>query len=173
LGEQVTQVQLSLPSWEQVARSCPGGEAEGLRGVIVGRVVDDSSGLPLRDAAVLARWSDISLDSSGSVRAAASERLTRSDARGEYALCGVDTAAIITVQGFAGWAATAPVATLIGDRGYARRDLVIARDPVVVEDAEAVAGVVALRSDEVPGPGAVLSGVVRDPGGQLLRDASV
>lgn len=156
------------------AAACPGLALPKGRGAVVGYVVNaDDDDRPLANATIVVSWRDVTVDRT-TLRATSQERsgAVTTDSTGRYRLCGVPTENFLLVQVQHGGRAGAALRLSVPDDA----GLVVQALSLSPSSSRSIAAVDSTRADTPPAPlrgSAELSGVVRAPSGQPLKDAQV
>ena len=157
---------LTVPAASSIrARLCPSRPPMDSTGVMLGFVRDANSGAPIAGAAVVVMWIELAGDSAGRLRVQRRQVPVRSDSTGWYALCGIPSAAPVTVRAEWQTNVTGYVEVTVAPRGLAHRDFFVPTGTAAVAAADSTAGSAA---DPVRSGTARLSGVVRSETGQPL-----
>ncbi len=156
------------------AAACPGLPLAKGRGAVVGYVVNADEDRALANATVVVSWRDVTVDRT-TLRTTSQERsgAITTDSSGRYRLCGIPTENYLLVQvQHRGRAGAVLRLSVPDDAGVVVQALSFSP-----ASARSLATVDATRADTLPPAplrgSAELSGVVRAPSGQPLKDAQV
>ena len=126
VGATTGDVHLAVPSFATLWRiACGDGRAPTDSGFVYGTVRDAASRKPLGGASVELTWTDFSVDSARQIHEKRWHRQTRTDASGNYGVCGVPMSAIPNIQASSNEAKSG-VIDLFDVSRVRRRDLSIA-----------------------------------------------
>jgi hypothetical protein len=150
-----TRVTIALPSLTTVTgQSCPTGSVALKRGMIVGRVLDGSTGQPLAGARVVVQWTDVWFDQAKGIRQAVRVRYSAATKGGVFRVCDVPTILTLLTQAQVGERSSPAVDLQLGPSGIARQDFTVASESAAPQSA-------------------TLVGKVRNADGQLLPNVDV
>ncbi len=160
---------LAMPSASSYIYSlCRAGE-DGNPGVIVGSVRDVDDSLPLRNALIVASWTEVVVDPeaapNGRIDRRTFQRESRSDADGHYISCGVSVQFPIFVRASIPGHETAEAIVPVDSFSVAHRSFAIGRD------AHATARVIGVIKDIKGNPIARASVGLRGLGGRARTDS--
>lgn len=114
-----------VPSYAAlIAGRCPGVEPDDSTALLVG-VVRDSTSARAPGVAVSARWQAIRSDGSAHLSTTPMTVTASTDARGQYALCGLPVDRVLAIQARTGRAAAAPAGVRLDRREVRRMDLAL------------------------------------------------
>jgi len=157
---------LAIPSASSIrARLCPSRPPADSTGVMLGFVRDADSGAPMAGAAVVAMWIELAADSAQRLRIQRRQLPARSDSTGWYALCGIPSAAPITVRAESQTSVTGYVEATVAPRGLTHRDFFVPTGTAAVAVLDSAARATA---DPVRHGTARVAGVVRNENGQPM-----
>ena len=173
--DSVARVVYAVPSAATVwAAACGSTSRADSTGLVIGRVHDADSGLPLSGSVVSASWHEIVIDQRG-LHAERRQIAARSNGSGVYALCGVPSDANVLIRAERGATSSGPVEIAPPYHGLVMRDFGIgSNDSTVALAADSDSS--AARSGDgtlVRRGTASLAGVVRAPGGDPLGDVEL
>ena len=121
VGTSVGQVSLAVPSFESFWRlACGNRAAPADSGIVYGTIRDAATEKPARNALVEVSWIDMKVDSARRIREKKWHQTTRSDASGNYGVCGVPTSVVPSVQASNEEGSSGTV-DLFGDHARVRR----------------------------------------------------
>jgi len=126
VGTTSGQVSLVVPSFDSFWRlACGNRAAPPDSGIVYGTIRDATSEKPARNALVELSWIDMSVDSARRIHEKKWHRTTRSDASGNYGVCGVPTSVVPSIQASSEEGSSGAI-DLLGDKvRVRRRDLVV------------------------------------------------
>lgn len=157
---------LAVPAASSIrARLCPSRPLADSTGVMLGFVRDADSGAPIAGAAVIAMWIELAADSAQRLRIQRRQLPARSDSTGWYALCGIPSAAPITVRAESRTSVTGYVEVTVPPRGLTHRDFFVPTGTAAVAALDSAAG---SATDPIRRGTARIAGVVRNEGGELM-----
>jgi hypothetical protein len=181
-GGETARADFALPFGARLREAvCTGVKLAAGKGVIAGHVADADADRPLAGADVVVSWPEISIDSA--TLATTTQRqvaVARSDASGQYRMCGVPTGRLLRLQlQHAGRAGAVLRVTVTDDEGVAVRDLSLSPSSaptIVALDSAAglaVAGHDSTLADLQLTGTARMAGTVRGANGQPLASVEV
>lgn len=134
IGSAQLRTTLAVPS----ARAIIGGACGALdgpdQGVYIGYVRTARGTTPARDAGVEVKWNAFSLEGRGITRSTPTLEVETS-AEGGFSVCGVPAGGVVVARAWAGRDSSGFVELEVPKSGFLRRDLLIATNPSLDEDA--------------------------------------
>jgi hypothetical protein len=149
------ELELATPAAAGVlAATCPEAMLPDSSGLIVGRVVDASSGAPVAAGRVDVQWTDVVVDARGLHQERRSGHAS-TDEQGRYALCGIPTDGSLTVTARSGERVGASVQVDAPPERVLRQRVALAL--TALGDSARLRGRVLLEDSRKPLPGATIS----------------
>ncbi len=174
----MSRVVFGVPSFETLWRAACGDQPAPRDSALVFGTVRDAANLePTSNAMVEGAWVDLvgggkSLTSIGQRRW---RRTAATDARGEYALCGVPVSTALTLRAAIDTARVTSIELAPTAQRVQRRDLMVSR--AVIATAQAARPDDTTRTDSRPqqaaGPSGVVAGIVTNASGMAVANAAV
>ena len=162
-------VRLAMPTASSYMYSLCRTGADGNLGVIVGSIRDVDDSMPLRDALIVASWTENTVDAdaapNGRIDRRTFQRESRSDADGHYVTCGVSVQFPIFIRASVPGHETAEAILSIDGNSVTHRSFAIGRD------SRATARVIGLIKDMNGNPIARASVGLRGLGGRARTDS--
>jgi hypothetical protein len=175
----VAVVEIAIPSLWSMRRVACGGRATPFSrdsGLAFGAVRDAATGARLAGARVLVAWTTASRGPGGELRVDRPTVAAATDSLGNYYACDVSTDYVVIVQAQAGASSSGATELLLGERGVARRDLLVSRTPVVVDSLSGLrrggATLVGTAIDEFGRPRPSARASVDDAVGEAFADTA-
>jgi hypothetical protein len=169
----VTNITLAIPSFATLWRRACGADppAGGGDGFVFGRVLGAARPMPGSGAAgtvIDAFWAPSAANGARGP-AAVTRRTVHPDSTGNYAICGIPEAELVTIAATEGDTATMPVSFRLGAARIARRDLTIPSSDAMQQALVDPSAVAPMSASD----GGTLAGVVHDSTGAPVHGARV
>jgi len=167
-AQETTQLRLATPSWATMSAYLCRVPQDSATSVVIGRARAAEDGRPLEGATARVEWFEISIEMMSGLQRGRRALTAKSDASGEFLLCGVPNDIEIEMRVSVGEQTTGPVELALANEPVAWREFAVSltdpaarfstSDASVTADAPGTARVRVLVKDETgrPVPGAIV-----------------